>query len=68
MLARAVTSVNSMGPEGRAELASGLGASDAAAGVGAGAADSVAGFGEMSSEAFEGCCLQPANKMSAARQ
>src|SRR6267378_4501949 len=65
MPAREVTSVNSMGPAGRAELSSGIGTGGAAAEVVAGAADSAAGFGETVSGTFEGLCLQPANKMRA---
>src|SRR5258708_39455325 len=69
MPAVAVTSVNSMRPEGRTEVASGLGAGDAGTGVGADGtdgADSAAGFDETVSGTFDGCCLQPADTMSVA--
>src|SRR5882724_5951125 len=71
MPALAVTSVNSMGPEGRAELTSAAdeGAGAGVPGVEADCGDSTAGLGEAASEEFEGCGLQPANanKRSAAR-
>src|SRR5580704_2727289 len=68
MPALAVTSVNSMGPEGRAGFGFGI-VSDRCDSDGVGAAvgvDSTACFGIAVSGALSGFCLQPANNASVA--
>src|ERR1700675_3450786 len=66
----AVTSVTSIGPEGRVGAVLGAGAGGADTGTAAGGGELTAGCGEAVSGGIGACCLQPANtrRASSARQ